>query len=300
MNEAEQVARALGGSKSGRGWICLCPAHENTKTPALSVSDGSDGRLLVKCHAGCDGGTVIGELQRRGVIDGTGNGARPPSEFEVAKRRADNRRQTEKRLAFARDLFAEGSSCEGTIAQRYLEEARCIHGLRYAHMKHTLRFHPAVLHTPSQAKLPAMLAQIRGVNGRALGVHRTYLNADGSDKAEVEPAKMMLGPSSGGAVRFGPDAPVIALAEGIETALSVTRASRLTTWATLSTSGLKGVILPPPPSGEVVILCADNDDAGLAAAKITAARLEGEGRVVSVIHPQSPGADFNDVLRGAV
>ena len=34
----------------------------------------------------------------------------------------------------------------------------------------------------------------------------------------MTPSKMMLGPSAGGAVRFGPDGPVIALAEGIETA----------------------------------------------------------------------------------
>jgi hypothetical protein len=143
-----------------------------------------------------------------------------------------------------------------------------------------------------------MLAQIRGPRGEALGIHRTYLRPDGSGKAEVSPAKMMLGPSSGGAVRFGQDGRVIALAEGIETALSVSRASRLTVWATLSTSGLKGLILPPAPVAEVVIIAADHDEAGLSAAEVVAKRLEAEGRAVSVIYPPNPGADFNDVLRG--
>ena len=50
---------------------------------------------------------------------------------------------------------------------------------------------------------------------------------------------------------------------------------------------------------EVVIIAADHDDAGLEAAEATAARLEADGRAVSVIHPRQPGADFNDVLRGA-
>ena len=103
---------------------------------------------------------------------------------------------------------------------------------------------------------------------------------------------------AGCAVRFGPDGRIIALAEGIETALSVSRASRLTVWATLSTSGMKAVLLPPPPVGEVVIIAADHDEAGLAAAEVTAARLEAEGRAISVIYPPKPRTDFNDLLRG--
>lgn len=166
-------------------------------------------------------------------------------------------------------------------------------------MKATLRYHPAALHSPSGLRLPAMVAQIRGPKGEALGVHRTFLKPDGSGKADVSPAKMMLGPSSGGAVRFGPDGRVIALAEGIETALSVSRASRLTVWATLSTSGLKGLILPPVPVAEVVIIAADHDDAGIMAAEAAAGRFEAEGRAVSIIHPRLRGQDFNDVLRGA-
>jgi hypothetical protein len=131
-----------------------------------------------------------------------------------------------------------------------------------------------------------------------MGLHRTYLRPDGSGKADLQGgAKMMLGACGGGAVRFGPDRPVIALAEGIETALSIGVASRLTVWATLSTSGLKGLILPPPPIAEVIVIAADNDPAGLAAAEDAATRFEAEGRAVSVIAPQSEGADFNDVLR---
>jgi len=110
---------------------------------------------------------------------------------------------------------------------------------------------------------------------------------------------MMLGPSAGGAVRFGPDGPVIAIAEGIETALSVARASRLTVWATLSTNGLKGLILPRSSLAEVVVICADNDEAGLRAAEDKAGRLELKGRAVSIIHPPNAGDDFNDVLRGS-
>jgi len=298
MSEAEQVGRALGGRKSGKSWICFCPAHDNTKTPALSVTDGPGGRLLVKCHAGCSGRDVMGALQHRGIIDGKGHKAQAPSVAEMAKRKAEDQKRDEQRLKYAHDLFAAGTCCAGTPVQAYLEDVREIKGLRFNKMKNTLRFHPETMHTPSGQKLPAMLAQIRDHKGRALGIHRTYLLPDGSGKAHVQPDKMMLGQSSGGTVRFGPDGQVIALAEGIETALSISRASRLTVWATLSTSGLKGLILPPAPVGEIIIICADNDAAGLGAAETVAGRLEVGGRVVSIIHPKQAGTDFNDVLRG--
>lgn len=298
MTEAEHVTRALGGDWRHGSGLAPCPVCQpegRRDQRALSLSDSS-GRLLVHCHkSGC---AVLSELRNRGLIEGRGEPSAAPDPAEAERRRTEDRRKEARRLQTAHELFAAGICCEGTPAQSYLE-FRGIHGLRFAKLRATLRFHPAALHTPSGLYLPAMLAQIRGPKGEALGVHRTFLKPDGSGKAEVTPAKMMLGPSSGGAVRFGPDNRVIALAEGIETALSVSRASRLTVWATLSTSGLKGLILPPPPVAEVVILAADNDEAGLAAAGVTAARLEAEGRAVSVIYPPKPGADFNDVLRGA-
>lgn len=34
------------------GWIAQCPAHED-KSPSLSVSVGTENRILLKCHAGC-------------------------------------------------------------------------------------------------------------------------------------------------------------------------------------------------------------------------------------------------------
>lgn len=297
MTEAERITRALGGDwrhGSGLAPCPICQPERRRDQRALSLSDSS-GRLLVHCHkTGCN---VLGELRNMGLIEGRGQPSAAPDPAEAERRRAEDRRKEAQRLKSSHDLFAAGICCEGTPAQTYLEH-RGISGLRFAKLRATLRFHSSALHTPSGQYLPAMLAQIRGQRGEALGVHRTFLKPDGSGKADVMPAKMMLGPSSGGAVRFGPDNRVIALAEGIETALSVSRASRLTVWATLSTSGLKGLILPPPPVAEVVIIAADHDEAGLAAAEITAGRLEAEGRAVSIIHPRKAGADFNDVLRG--
>jgi len=47
------VSRLKGVKRQSSGdWIARCPAHED-HTPSLSITAGTDGRALVKCHAGC-------------------------------------------------------------------------------------------------------------------------------------------------------------------------------------------------------------------------------------------------------
>ena len=43
--------------KSGSGFKACCPAHNDTQ-PSLSVAEGDDGRVLLRCHAGCSTGEV--------------------------------------------------------------------------------------------------------------------------------------------------------------------------------------------------------------------------------------------------
>jgi len=45
--------RLDGVKQRGRGYMALCPAHDD-RNPSLSVREGDDGRVLVKCFAGCD------------------------------------------------------------------------------------------------------------------------------------------------------------------------------------------------------------------------------------------------------
>ena len=41
-------------------------------SPSLSISAGNDGKVLVRCHAGCDQRIVIAALQARGLWQTTG------------------------------------------------------------------------------------------------------------------------------------------------------------------------------------------------------------------------------------
>ncbi len=159
----------------------------------------------------------------------------------------------------------------------------------------SIRFHTGLKH-PSGSTWPAMVALVtRGADGRPIGIHRTFLARDGSAKASGEPAKMMLGPCRGGAVRLGSAGDALMVGEGIETCLAAMQASGRPAWAALSTSGLRALDLPHEVRD--VIVLADGDDPGEAAARDCAWRWKREGRRVRIARPPH-GMDFNDLLLG--
>ena len=135
----------------------------------------------------------------------------------------------------------------------------------------------------------------RGVDDAPLAIHRTFLARDGLGKAPVDPQKMMLGPCRGGAVRLAPAGDMLMVGEGIETCLAAMQATGHPAWAALSTSGLLALDLPPDVRD--VIVLADGDDAGKAAARGAALRWKREERRVRIAHPPN-GMDFNDMLLG--
>ena len=65
---ADAIAKALGGRKAGAAWMARCPAHDD-RAPSLSIADARDGKVLVRCHAGCDQRDVIAALRARGAWD---------------------------------------------------------------------------------------------------------------------------------------------------------------------------------------------------------------------------------------
>lgn len=49
-----EILSRLQGVKGGHGqWTARCPAHDDRQN-SLSVGEGKDGRVLLRCHAGCD------------------------------------------------------------------------------------------------------------------------------------------------------------------------------------------------------------------------------------------------------
>jgi hypothetical protein len=209
-------------------------------TPALRLADGEDGRLLALCSAGCDFRDVAAALWGLGLM---GQGAPvAPDPAALAARRKTKAEGRARATCRALNVWAETIPAEGTLAERYLR-ARAIVGP----IPPALRFMPSAWHM-TDVRAPAMVAAVM-LKTAKVAIHRTWLVEPGR-KADLIPAKAMLGPCKGGAVRLSDGAGPLIVAEGIETALSLRDAlcaPDARVWAALSTSGVAGLCLPDLP-----------------------------------------------------
>lgn len=284
---AETIAKALGGRKAGGGWTARCPTHHD-KTPSLSIRDADDGKVLVRCHAGCDQEQVISTLRSRGLWSENGKRFRSRFAPRSGTKKAEPDHEDGKRSEAALSIWQAAKPAVKTLVETYL-------GSRGLHLPSTtaLRFHTALKH-PSGGVWPAMVALVtRGSDGTPLAIHRTFLARDGGGKAPVDPQKMMFGPCRGGAVQLAEPHDVLMVGEGIETCLAAMKATGHPAWAALSTSGLRALDLPKDVRD--VIVLADGDAPGEAAARNCALRWQHKGRRVRIARPPR-GMDFNDML----
>jgi putative DNA primase/helicase len=285
---AKTIAMALGGRKAGGGWIARCPAHDD-REPSLSIRDADDSKVLVRCHAGCDQERVIAALRLRGLWEEKGHRRLMRPALRVVSNDLSCRDDT-KRTDAALAIWRPARLANVTLLETYLD-SRGLH----LPLPPTLRFHAGLKH-PSGGIWPAMIALVtRGSDETPLAIHRTFLTRDGKGKAPVQPNKMMLGPCRGGAVRLAPADRELMVGEGIETCLAAMQATGNPAWSALSTSGLRALDLPAVVSD--VIVLADGDGPGEAAACDCARRWKQEGRRARIARPPQ-GMDFNDLLLG--
>jgi len=285
---AESIVAALSGRKAGGGWMARCPAHDDRK-PSLSIRRGDGGKVLVRCHAGCDQRQVIAALRRRGLWDhGDHRRFTGSTSWTAASQRSD--RDNAKRTEIALAIWQAATTADHTLVETYLLSR----GLKLPSLRR-LRFHPGLKH-PTGGIWPAMVALVtHGIDDSPIAVHRTFLAREGTGKAPVDPQKMMLGLCRGGAVRLGTPGNVLMVGEGIESCLAAVLATGNSAWAALSVSGLRALDLPQ--TVRQVIVLADGDAPGEAAAQDCAWRWKREGRCVRIARPPQ-GTDFNDLLLG--
>jgi len=194
---------------------------------------------------------------------------RPPA--TIAPPHDDTSREAA-RTTRALTIWREAGPIAGTIAEVYLWSR----GITLDAWPVALRFHPCCPrpkddHGNRLPAMPAMVGVVEHTERGLVAVHCTYLRRDGSGKAAVEPDKAFFGPVSGGAVRLGMprDGEWLAVAEGIETALSIASACAVPAWAALSARGIKNVLLPS--EAHMVLICADNDASGVSASSLRGA-----------------------------
>ncbi len=294
-----------GGRREGGEWRL---ANINGDPPR---KNGSCVISLVGEHAGdwieFDGGGGGGPIDALAQATGLGGralyayaaklvGIGPKAGKAKPRKPAAGRRSLRNNYADEIDAIVSATTpIAGTVGEDYLK-ARRLEDRRST----DLLFHPDLAHWESRSSHPAMVAIIRGQTGERMAIHRTWLRADGSGKADVSKPRMMLGQVGGGAVRLasvGADN-LLGVAEGIETALSVMAACPdIPVWATLSAVGLERVLLPPEVQSVVILADHDASGTGLRAAEALASRLVAEERGVRIAMPPIEGDDFNDLLQ---
>jgi len=301
LPDLRDIVHRLGGELSSGGRMATIPGPGHSRRDrSLSLRVSEDGsRILFNSFAGDGAREVFAYLG----IDNASEYKPSRSEIEAARRlrAAEAHKMEVEKLDFCADVWAGTAPLRDTPAALYLINRGLVLDCD------DVRFHPAAPRSvpwnrmandpPPPSPSPAMVCLARDGKSQGRGLHLTYVTDDGR-KAFGDWSRLMMGPMSGAALRTGPVSRdgVLAVAEGLETAGAFSLLHGVPTWATFSTSGLKGFEVPL--SVRRLIIAADNDEngAGLKAAKELAERACSRCDV-EITAPAEAG-DWNDVLMG--
>ena len=272
-------------------WRGRCPECGYDK-PTLEVAVVQD-RIAVSCNA-C--GAVAGIAAMMGVA----------TDIIIAPRAQPSK------VARALDAWRNASPATGSLVEHYLQGR----GITCP-LPASIRFLPRQRNWSDGGTHPAMISLVQRVPGDGdpdaargavslidAGAHYTFLQTDGPDgpvvKAAIPTCKLTLGQLRHGGVWLSPVDEIgerLAVAEGIETALSVIQITKLPTVAALSAAGMQS--LRWPPQVRLLWIAADNDATGLRAAEVLLGRVLRAGLQAHIKVPAKGKNDFNDLLRGA-
>src|SRR5262249_12106195 len=159
-----------------------------------------------RCLAGCDPRDVLAELRRRGLIGGPAHDR--PSVLVTAHR--DGGGDSAPPFGVARTISKAPREASGKPVAQHIARR----GITPSSPPPS-RWAPS-LRRPGGTSGPAIVARIDNIDGKLIGVHRTWLMRDSAgiwrrhDRAK-------LGRAAGGAVRLAPTAETLMVGEGIET-----------------------------------------------------------------------------------
>ena len=198
----------------------------------------------------------------------------------------------------ARRLLVMSHPLAGTIAETYLQTR----GIAITSDLRALRLHPRCFYRITDEETgkdryevwPVLLATVTALDGKVTGVHRTWLDPSGCDKAPVPSPRRALGELLGHGVRFGTADDVLLAGEGLETVLSVrTILPAMPMTAALSANHLAA--FRPPATLRRLYVAQDNDTAGERATQQLSRRAQAAGIEAVTLTPSLK--DFNDDLR---
>lgn len=284
MSRLERIVTALGGILMDGGARALIPGpNHSARDRSVSLRETEEGRILIHCFSPKDDWRLVHRaLQDQGLLD-----ERPLDVAGVTRRPSIvvARPDDKERVARARRIWGEGAPVKHSAARTYLQR-RAI--LELGDADGALRFHAGMTSLDDRERRPALLAVIVDRDGEIQGVQVTLLSRRGVAKAAVSTPRRVIGNLMGGAVCLGDVAETLAVGEGVETMMSAAAALALPAWALLTADNLAA--FTAPSIVRRLVVAADNDDAGIAAANALKAR---HAIPVDIALPPDGALDWN-------
>ena len=263
------MIQAKGGKLVGGEWRLECPIHGGKNQPLAMTEKG--GKALFCCHAGCDSKDLLRALVRDGLL----------LETDPSGKGGQDRLEKPPYQPWMKRVWEESKPLKGTLAEKYLRSR----GLKL----------PQLPDVRCNIRRSELVARVVGLDGKPTGLHLTKL---------PEKERKMHGRVKGGAVRLlKSKLPVLALAEGIETALAWSETAfqgrTFNVWACLSANGLQNVEIPEGVKS--VIIITDFDGAGITAAERLKKGVLAKGQECRIVLPGGSEkwhkTDFIDMVK---
>ena len=300
------VASAAGVklSRTGHEWKGCCPFHPD-KSPSLTIY--ADDRRFQCFGCGAQGDVIdfvmraynVKTREAIGMLDG---GALR----ELEQQRAPAKPKRDMR-PIAQRIVRESLPVEGTPAAVYLRSRGITmdlpHTLRFARLAPPKIEGNGVLAANGPGLLPTLIAIVTDVAGDLVALQRTYLTEDGrkaatkvTDTDRKPKVKYSLGNVIGGSIQLGPPSASILVCEGLEDGLTLAQSLGRSVWVAAGTSMMPAMIFPPIV--RAVVIGADGNAPGEAAAQKAAEVYTASGLSVRIMRPTPSFVDFNAQLMG--
>jgi hypothetical protein len=250
MTDARGIVKQLGGRWAGSYGLVRCPAHDDRK-PSLKIKDDPNKKdhIDLHCFSGCDWRTVKDELAKLGLIESVVSSHRSAHSGATTKPKPSKpERSAADRTRIAVRIWEQSVRLKGTLGWKYFTERRQLHIGLLPDLKHALRWY--------ERDCAVIALMTDPVANQPVGVHRTFLNPDGTKRE-----RKMLG--SMGIIRLSPDEDVthgLGLCEGVEDGLSLLLSGWRPIWAA---SCARAIETFPVLSGITALsIFSDYDEAG--------------------------------------
>jgi putative DNA primase/helicase len=211
---AARIGIALRGKRNGNGWLisCPCPNHGNgrgDRNPSLSITDGDDGKLLIRCFAGCAYEDVMEQFRYRGLAPAANDAFTKKKANRFYRHKAANPAPIKPDPEALR-IWNETKHPQGTVVEQYLQ-------------RRGIPLLPPRVRIGPDGK---MVVGVEAPRSGVVAIQTTPVDADGNRTGN----RWTKGELGTGAVRLGAAQEIMGVAEGTETALSAMTLTGMSVW----------------------------------------------------------------------